>query len=258
MILDFEEFKRRMLAQFRLNLHGYKENQLRRRIDGLLSRQKINSYADLFQLMAADRKAYEAFLDHLTINVTEFFRDPLRWLELEKKILPELLQAKGSLKIWSAACSTGAEPYSLGILLDELSPGRTHRLEATDIDKTILETARTGRYNPDAVKNVGKERLSRYFTASGSSYSIVDQLKKKVSFRRHDLLIEDYPQGYDLIVCRNVTIYFTREAQDKINRNFSRSLNQGGILFIGGSEMIFNHQELELEKVFPCFYRKKK
>ncbi len=256
--MDFEEFKRRMMTHFRLDLHSYKENQLKRRIDSLLTRQKINSYADLYQRMATDRLAYETFLDHLTINVSEFFRDPLRWQELEKKILPELLHARGTLKIWSAACSIGAEPYSLGIILDEMSPGRAHRLDATDIDKNILEAAHTGRYNQDAVRNVSPERLGRYFTVSGEKYLINESIKKKVAFKRHDLLTDEYPQGYDLIVCRNVTIYFTREAQDKINRNFSRSLQPGGVLFIGGSEMIFNHQELGLEKMLPCFYRKKK
>lgn len=256
--MEFGEFRSRILASFRLDLLSYKENQLKRRIDGFLARQKLNSYADLLQLMTGNRKTYEAFLDHLTINVSEFFRDPLRWQELEKKILPELLQARGSLKIWSAACSIGAEPYSLAIILDEMGSNRNHRLDATDIDKNIIEAAKTGLYNKDAVKNVSRERLDRYFTVNGQNYLISQGIKSKVSFRWHDLLTSDYTQGYDLIMCRNVTIYFTREAQDKINRNFSRSLQPGGILFIGGSEMIFNHQEMGLEKVLPCFYRKKK
>ncbi|MCL6477592.1 MAG: protein-glutamate O-methyltransferase CheR [Peptococcaceae bacterium] len=255
--MDFNEFKHGVLVHFRLDLNSYKENQLKRRIDGLLSRQKLNNYAELFQSMIGNRQAYEAFLDHLTINVSEFFRDPLRWQELEKNILPTLIRSRGTIKIWSAACSFGAEPYSLAILLDELMPGGVYRLDATDLDKTILETARVGKYSPDAVKNVSKERLARHFTVDGGSYLISERIKSKVSFRRHDLLTEEYQSGYDLIVCRNVTIYFTREAQDKINKNFSRSLQPGGVLFIGGSEMIFNYQELGLEKILPCFYRKK-
>lgn len=247
-----------MLVSFRLDLNSYKETQLKRRMDGLLARQKIKDYAELFHLLTSDRMAYQTFLDHLTINVSEFFRDPHRWLELEKKILPELLQPRGTIKIWSAACSIGAEPYSLGILLDELSPTRPHRLDATDIDKTILDTAQAGKYNQDAVRSVSKERLTKHFTASGSYYLIKENIKKTVSYKRHDLLTDSYPQGYDLIVCRNVTIYFTREAQDKINKGFSQSLQPGGFLFIGGSEMIFNYQELGLEKISPCFYRKKK
>ena len=255
--MDFEEFKHRMLTHFRLDLHGYKENQLKRRIDSLLARQKMDTYKDLLQTITSDRMAYETFLDHLTINVSEFFRDPLRWQELEQKILPELLKGRGTLKIWSAACSIGAEPYSLAILLDETSPNRIHRLDATDIDKNILESARVGKYNREAVRNVNPGRLAKHFTAAGDNYLINESIKKKVALKRHDLLTEDYPQGYDLIICRNVTIYFTREAQDKINKNFSQSLQPGGVLFIGGSEMIFNHQELGLEKLLPCFYKKK-
>ncbi len=255
--MEFDEFKRRMLMSFRLDLNSYKETQLKRRMDGLLARQKIKDYAELFHLLTSDRMAYQTFLDNLTINVSEFFRDPHRWLELEKKILPELLKLRGSIRIWSAACSIGAEPYSLGILLDELGPNRQHRLDATDIDKTILDTAQIGKYNQDAVRSVSNERLLKYFTASGSFYLIKDNIKKVVTYRRHDLLTDNYAQGYDLIVCRNVTIYFTREAQDKINKGFSQSLHPGGFLFIGGSEMIFNYQELGLEKISPCFYRKR-
>lgn len=256
--MDFEEFKRKMLMSFRLDLNSYKETQLKRRLDGLLARQKIKNYGELFQNLTGDRMAYQTFLDHLTINVTEFFRDPHRWTELEKKILPELLQHKSTIKVWSAACSIGAEPYSLSILLDELSSGRTHHLDATDIDKTILDTAQVGKYSQDAVRNVSRERLAKYFSSQGNSYLINENIKKRVSFKRHDLLYDSYGTGYDLIVCRNVTIYFTREAQDKINKGFSQSLNPGGFLFIGGSEMIFNYQELGMEKVYPCFYRKKR
>lgn len=254
--MNFSEFKQKILANFRLDLNSYKENQLKRRLDSLIVREKYNNYEELFRLMMSDRRFYESFLDHLTINVSEFFRDPLRWQELEKKFLPELLRSRGSLKIWSAACSIGAEPYSLGILLDELSPGHAHRLDATDLDKTIIGTARIGKYNQDVVKNVSKERLVKYFAEDGNFFSINENIKKRVSFRRHDLLTDEYPQGYDLIVCRNVTIYFTREAQDKINRNFSNSIRPGGLLFIGGSEMIFNYQELGFMKLLPCFYRK--
>ncbi|GBF33211.1 chemotaxis protein methyltransferase CheR [Desulfocucumis palustris] len=254
--MDFTEFQRRMLSQFRLDLLSYKENQLKRRLEGMMARQKIASYGDLFSLLREDRMAYETFLDQLTINVSEFFRDPLRWAELQKTVLPGLLQARNTLKIWSAACSNGPEPYSLAILLDEISPGKNHRLEASDIDKNILNAAAVGKYNQDMVRNVNPERLNKYFTKENNYYLVKDSVKRKVTFKRHDLLTEPYGQGYDLIVCRNVTIYFTREAQDRINSKFSQALTSGGILFIGGSEMIFNYQELGLEKLLPCFYRK--
>lgn len=254
--MDFDQFRDNMLSQFRLDLHGYKVNQLKRRLDTLMLKKKIKDYRTFLQMMLGDRSVYEMFLDHLTINVSEFFRDPSRWNELEKHILPDILKKPGAIKVWSAACSVGAEPYSLAIMLDELCLGRSYFIDATDLDKNILEAAQTGKYSKDVIRNVSSKRLSNYFTEESGSYLINSNMKKKVTFKRHDLLIDEYPQGYDLITCRNVTIYFTRDAQDKINRNFVSSLKPGGILFIGGSEMIFNYQELGLEKVQSSFYKK--
>ncbi len=254
--MDFTEFKRRMLGQFRLDLQSYKENQLKRRLESMMVRQKVASFGELFKFLTEDRLAYETFLDQLTINVSEFFRDLQRWNDIQKTILPALLQNRSTLKIWSAACSNGPEPYSLAILLDEMTHGKMHRLDASDIDKNILSAAAIGKYNQDMVRNVSPQRLQKYFTREGNYYLVNDAIKKRVNFKRHDLLLEPYGQGYDLIVCRNVTIYFTREAQDRINSKFSQALTMGGIFFIGGSEMIFNYQELGLEKVLPCFYRK--
>lgn len=254
--MDFDTFRQRVLQTFRLDLTSYKENQLRRRLDNLLVRRKLGDYQQLFDQISRERQAYEEFLDYLTINVSEFFRDPQRWQDLEQNILPDLLRRFGQLKIWSAACSIGAEPYSVAILLEELSPGKKHVIQATDLDKSILQQAQQGVYNADAVRHVPSGRLTRYFQQQGNNYIIKEQIKNKVQYFRHDLLADKYDTGYHLILCRNVTIYFTRQAQDKINRQFSQSLVPGGVLFIGGSEMIFNYQELGLEKMTPCFYRK--
>lgn len=254
--MDFAQFKDRVRRDFRLDLQSYKETQLRRRMDAFLSRRQLNDYGLLLNLLQTDRTVYEAFLDHLTINVSEFFRDPARFNELEKAILPALLRAKSRLNIWSAACSNGAEPYSVAIILAELTPGRRHRLEATDIDKNILAKAQQGKYGADAVRNVDNRRLARYFTRENGSYVLKEDIRRPVTFRRHDLLTEPFGRDYDLILCRNVTIYFTREAQDRLNRQFAAALSPGGVLFIGGSEMIFNYQELGLDKVTTCFYRK--
>lgn len=255
--MDFTQFKQKVLATFGLDLNSYKENQLHRRLAGYLARQKLPDYQALFLWLQHERQAYEAFLDFLTINVSEFFRDPLRWTELEKEILPQLLATKLTLKIWSAACANGAEPYSLAIILAERTPGRHHRLLATDIDNNILEQARQGRYNAEAVRHVNKERLKRFFHATGTEYTLKDEIKKMVSFRQHDLLRQPFDGGYDLILCRNVSIYFTRAAQDQLNNKLARSLARGGFLFVGGSEMIFNYKELGLERFKTSFYRKK-
>lgn len=254
---DFERFKERVYQTFGLDLNSYKENQLKRRLDNLLTRKQYADYQVFFNYLNSNRNAWHEFLDYLTINVSEFFRDVKMFQILESKVLPELLQKRGSLKVWSAACSNGCEPYTISVILEEIAPGKRHQIDATDIDSTILQAAVVGSYGADAVRNVAKERLARYFTLEQGKYHISSKIKSKVTFKQHNLLADNYPKGYDLIACRNVTIYFTREAQDKVNFKFAQSLNPGGYLFIGGSETIFNYAEMGFEKVSPCFYRKK-
>ncbi|HOV80825.1 MAG TPA: protein-glutamate O-methyltransferase CheR [Bacillota bacterium] len=257
--MDFAAFKERVRTSFRLDLNSYKENQLKRRLDSLMTKQKITAgdYAGFLRMLASDRKAYVEFLDTLTINVSEFFRDKLMFKFLEEKVFPAFLERKKMLKIWSAACSSGAEPYSLAIILEEITPGRRHHIEGTDIDANILKAAAEARYNQEQVRNVSGERLAKYFTRNGNFYLLDEKIKQKVSFRQHDLLIDHYGWGYDLIACRNVAIYFTREAQEKLNEKFYKALNPGGVLFIGASEMIFNYHEIGFDKLASCFYRKK-
>ncbi|MTI80170.1 MAG: protein-glutamate O-methyltransferase CheR [Firmicutes bacterium] len=254
--MNFQEFKNRVHKTFGLDLNSYKENQLERRLNNLLVRKKVANFGELYELIVKDRSEYVKFLDYLTINVSEFFRDVKMFTVLEEKVLPELLAKSNTLKIWSAACSIGAEPYTVALLLDQLSSGRSHQIDATDLDQTILQRAREGMFNVDAVKNVSANRLNKYFVKQDQKYLLNQQVKNKVSFKQHDLLKDKYPQGYDLILCRNVTIYFTKEAQEKVNRRFMQSLKTGGYLFIGGSETIFNYAELGLQKTSPCFYKK--
>lgn len=254
--MDFTAFKNQMMKVFRLDLNSYKEAQLKRRLENLMCKQNANEYKDFFNILVQDRKVYESFLDNLTINVSEFFRDLMRWRELELNYLPQLLARNRSLKIWSAACSNGCEPYSLAMLLEELTPSKNHRIEATDLDKKILLAAQGGKYKEDAIRNVNKKRLTLYFDRDRDEYIVKHRIKQMVSFRRHDLLTDSFGSGYDLILCRNVAIYFTREAQDRLNQKFVRSMAPGGILFIGGSEMIFNYQSIGYQKLSPCFYKK--
>lgn len=254
--MEFGEFKNRVLSTFRLDLNSYKEKQLIRRLDSYRTRLKLNDYGELYNQLAADRRNYEEFLDYLTINVSEFFRDPQRFEELKKKYIPELTGSRNQLKIWSAACSNGSEPYSIAIILEELGFSSRSKIIATDIDRQILNKAEAGKYNRDSVKNVNPERLERFFSRNDDWLAIKDNMKQKVTFRHHDLLSGEYEKGFDLILCRNVTIYFTKEAQDGMYKKFNQSLNPGGILFIGGSEMIFNYRELGYEKLATCFYKK--
>lgn len=254
--MDFETFRQKVHTTFNLDLTSYKETQLRRRIGSLMARRGISDYGVYFNLLKSDGRALQEFFDYLTINVTEFFRDPAMFRILEEKVIPELWAKRAVLRIWSAACSNGAEPYSVVMILEDLRPGGLYRIEATDIDRKILETAMKGVYLADLVRNVSPARLAKYFRRENNHYVFREEFRRRVSFRYHDLLKDPYGKGYDLIICRNVQIYFTKEAQNKLIKQFSESLNRGGYLFIGASETIFNHRDFSLEKRYPSFYQK--
>ncbi|HUW65097.1 MAG TPA: protein-glutamate O-methyltransferase CheR [Spirochaetia bacterium] len=254
--MDFAAFKAGIKENFALDLDSYKEGQLRRRLDSFMARQKTD-YGTYFRKLIANRIGFKDFVEFLTINVSEFFRDSNLFLLLQKEVLPGLLTGRRNLRIWSAACANGAEPYSLAILLDEMAPGRRHTILATDIDQQVLLTAEQAIYARESLKNVSPQRLNRYFAVEGDGrYRLVDQLRTRVEFRQHNLLKDPCERDFDLIACRNVLIYFTREAQNGLFEKFGRSLVQGGVVFIGGSEMIFRYAEMGFEKLYPCFYRR--
>ncbi len=252
--MDFAEFKNKVNQRFHVNLSGYKEKQLKRRIETLMRYQGFNDFHSYFQALQADTGRWLQFMDKVTINVSEFFRNPDIFAVLEERVIPELIADFKNLKIWSAACSNGAEPYSLAMILDEL--GGTHVIHGTDMDEKVLAAAKQAKYPANIVRNVSAGRKRRYFTETGEIYQLKDFLKERVVFRRHDLLTDRYESGYHLIVCRNVTIYFTRDAQLELYKNFFKSLVNGGILFIGATESIINYQELGFEKCSPWFYKK--
>lgn len=255
--MDLEYFEEWVLKDFGINLKAYKQNQLQRRILSLMSRVGVNSVEEYIDLLKKDKDQRIKFLDFITINVSEFFRNPEIFDELEKKIKIELLNnTSGSLKIWSAACSIGAEPYSLSIIMDEISPNKKHKIIATDLDMTILQRAKEGIYAQAEIKNVKKERLEKYFTKEGEKYKIKSSIKNVVTFKKHDLILDNYEKDFDLIVCRNVVIYFNQDIKDNIYKKFSESLKKGGLLFVGATESIYNYKDYGFEKVSTFIYRK--
>lgn len=254
--MDFNEFKGQIHRRFGLYLDGYKETQLKRRIDSLMNQLGIGDYAAYLRLLGEDAAQWQRFIDKITINVSEFFRNPEIFARLEKEVLPELLARHTNLKVWSAACADGPEPYSVAIILHEQAPTARHKIDATDIDEGALAAARRGVYPPRAVQAVTPERLKRYFRREGENFCVSEKIKAMVHFRRHDLLKDPFPGGYHLILCRNVVIYFTAAAQLELYRRFYQALAPGGVLFIGATESLFQYRELGFEKVAPWFYRR--
>ena len=227
-----------------LPLGAYKEPQMKRRLATVMTRRGIAAWAAFAKAIQADAQLLSDVKDTLTINVSEFFRQPERFADIKDVYIPKLLAERSTLKLWSAGCSIGCEPYTLAMILNEVDPRGAHSVIATDVDMPILNRARGGASYPAAeVRSVPPAFLKKYFARDGDTYSVHEEIKRKVQFRRHDLLKDTYPADLDLILCRNVVIYFTEEAKEKIYAGFAKALRPGGFLFIGGSEMIMRSQD---------------
>jgi chemotaxis protein methyltransferase CheR len=256
---EFEVFRRRAHQLTGLDLTSYKAPQMHRRLASLLSRLKIANFDEYARVLEKDATRRQEFRDYVTINVTEFFRDADRFGDLERRVLPELLRGAPALQVWSAGCSFGAEPYSLSMMLKELAPNRQHKILATDVDQTIVTRAIGGKdYLTTDIRNVGADRMKRWFVPQpDGKFTIAPAARPMVRFQKHDLLKDDFPAGpFDLIACRNVVIYFTEEAKDRIYAGFVKSLRPGGILFIGGTEAIMKPAAFGLNVMGAGFYRK--
>lgn len=255
--MDYEGFKNEVYKISTIDLSAYKEKQMKRRLDSLINKNGFDGYQSYVKALKTDKAIYEEFVSYMTINVSEFYRNPAQWRILEEKVLPYLFEKKGkNIKIWSAACSTGDEPYSLAMLLGKYIPLNKVDIIATDIDNQILAKAKVGLYNEKSVSGLPKEFKEKYLEQVGKSYKVVDEIKRCIKFKQHDLLKDRYPQNLDLIVCRNVLIYFTNEAKDEIYHRFNRALSEEGVLFVGSTEQIIQCQRFNFESDYTFFYNK--
>lgn len=254
---DYYLFIKKIHTKLGIDLSLYKEAQMKRRITTLRDKRGFTSFISYYEALLRDDLLLEEFIDRLTINVSEFYRNPKRWEVLKDKIIPTLLKNNSSLSIWSAACSTGEEPYSLAILLSEHFPRVNYRILATDIDKNALKRANQGIYPKQALKDLPQPFIRKYFTEENQLHHLDPTLKKNITFKQHNLLADPYPNSIDLIVCRNVVIYFTDEAKETIYRNFGKSLKKDGILFVGSTEQIFNPGDYDLKLLDTFFYQKR-
>ncbi|GEN31810.1 chemotaxis protein methyltransferase CheR [Cerasibacillus quisquiliarum] len=253
---DYQTFISQINRKLGIDLSLYKEAQMKRRLTSLRNKRGFNDFASYFHALDRDKKLLNEFTDRITINVSEFFRNPKRWDILRDKIIPSLLESRAHLNIWSAACSTGEEPYSVIMMLKEYFPQVSFKLIATDIDENILQKAQNGLYKEQALKEVPDNMKRKYFTYHNNLYKISEHIKKEVSFLKHDLLKDPYPTEIDLIICRNVLIYFTDEAKENIYYRIGKTLTNKGILFVGSTEQIFHPERFNLRLFDTFFYQK--
>lgn len=237
-----------------IDLDQYRPAQMWRRVNGFATSRGL---ADADALVVACRQRPDLLAelrDMLTINVSEFFRDPEAWQRLGLRIRNQLAGGRG-FRAWSAGCSVGFEPYSLAMLAAEVAPGAPIRVVASDVDRSALDVGRAGRYDLTRAGGVSPERRDRFMVPDGSEWSFRPEVRAMIGFRQHDLL--DHPtavRAYDLVLCRNVVIYFTDQAKTAVHRRLVEALRPGGLLFVGATEAILQPQRFGLALDGPGFY----
>ncbi|MBO9607556.1 MAG: protein-glutamate O-methyltransferase CheR [Paenibacillaceae bacterium] len=256
---DFSLFVSKIKDYTTIDLNQYKEAQMKRRLTTLRMKKGHATFASYFDALVKDKSLLYEFLDRMTINVSEFWRNPNRWEILESRFIPDMLRANRKLRVWSAACSTGEEPYTLAMILAELRALQDAYVSATDIDDGALEKAKAGIYLDRSVRDVPRKYIDKFFTSdkTTATFKIADELKKAVTFRKQNLLLDTFETSFDLIVCRNVMIYFTEEAKHMLYHKFAQALRPGGILFVGSTEQIFSPGQYGLEPADTFFYRRR-
>lgn len=253
----YETFKRRIDSLVGINLDFYKEAQMKRRISSLMNRNKYRDFDEYFSALEKDDGLLKEFINYLTINVSEFYRNPSQWKELENSIIPELQKHNSAkLRVWSSACSTGEEPYSLVMLLSKFYNLRDIEILATDIDMGAIDKAKAGIYTEKALENLPKEFKTKFFKEEGGLFKISDEIKSRVKFEKIDLLKDRFPANMDLITCRNVMIYFTDDAKENLYEKFNKALKDEGIFFVGSTEQIIMPERFNFETFKTFFYKK--
>lgn len=243
----FTALTRRISEGSGLTLEAYKDKCIRRRIAVRMRACGVHTYAEYLGLLERTPDEYERLRDALTINVTRFYRNAETWNLLRRTLLPRLCQdQRGEIRAWSAGCSSGEEAYTLAVLLaDELDRGgRPERLDrvvidATDIDRLSLDRAKAACYRREALVEMPPELVSTYFEPGRDDRRVVERVRRRVFVRRLDLSKENPPRrDYQLILCRNVAIYFDRPMQERLFHAFTEALAPGGYLVLGKVETL--------------------
>ena len=253
---EFTYLTSRIRKHLDIDLEAYKPEQMRRRLTGFVEREERGGVSRFCRRLQREPDLRTALRDTITINVSEFFRDAAPWPKLRSKLLPELLETRQTLRIWSAGCSNGQEPYTVAMILADLQAGSRAQILATDLDRVTLARAKAGGpYRPDDVRNVPPALRTKHLREAEDGFYVADLLRKRVRFRELNLLSDAFDRDFDLVICRNVLIYFSNEAKLQLLRRFCDSLRPGGVLLVGGTEAILSPESLGLERLGGTFYR---
>jgi chemotaxis protein methyltransferase CheR len=261
--ISFQKLKRLIHEQAGLDCSGYRDEYLKRRFGIRLRVTNSNTYGRYIIYLKKNPSEFTNLLNDLTINFTMFFRDTDVYNFLEKKLLPKIFQTSNPTRIWSAGCATGEEPYSLAILAHKVlgdTISKQHlTVYASDIDKEVLAKAAKGIYHLKQLNNIDKPSIGKYFTKeSEEDYKINDFVKRLVHFEQFDLMCSPTHLNLDLILCRNVMIYFSKEGQQHIHMNFFKVLKNGGFFVTGKSEILSGEPAqkfLSIDSLTRCYQK---
>lgn len=254
----YEAILEQLRVRRKFDLGAYKDRCIRRRIAKRLRSSGAPDIAGYLAQLAVDDDELDALLATLSIHVSHFFRNPDTFLTLERLVLPGLfglVRAAGhrEARLWSVGCASGEEPYSLALLIDELAPaGIDVSILATDVSEPVLEVARAALYEPSRLAEVPSPVLARYFTAEGERFRLIERVRAMVRFERHNIMTAAEFPAADLILCRNVLIYFTREEQARILARFAAALPEGGALVLGRAETLAGKERQLFQSEFPA------
>jgi chemotaxis protein methyltransferase CheR len=258
---DFTLLKRFIEQTLAMQCSNYKEDYIKRRVSSRMRSTNCISFGDYLGYLKANPPELENLRNALTINVTEFFRDTDVYEVMKKDILPGLFKQRKRLRIWCAGCSTGEEPYSMAMMLSELmaqNPEISAQIFATDIDKVVLAKAQEGIYTQKAMDKLSEVQVHRHFTRlPDGNFQVKPYLKELIRFRPHDLMSGvPVSRWLDLVICRNVTIYFTEKQKDELAKMFQTALVSGGFYIMGKTEYLGRQVETlfvsynSLQKIF--------
>ena len=247
---------------------GYCLSMVERRLRQRLSSIKCDSYNDYHSYLQENPAEIDNLLDALTINVSKFFRDTLMFEYIAGRILPAIVYEKKkatdhSIRVWSAGCAMGEEPYSIAILIHELFENEALKTNmsifATDIDSKILKRAKKAAYPFESIKSVKYRLLKKYFTSEGETFQLIPAIRDLVSFSVYDILDkksyappESVFGSFDMVLCRNVLIYFDTEHQDQIFDRLYRSMSKNGYLVLGEAEVPTGKYQKRFRKINDC------
>jgi chemotaxis protein methyltransferase CheR len=253
---EYVQFCHGVRALCRIDLEQYKRGQMERRIRSFAATRGAERLAEYLRLLRRDRRELDAFLDRITINVSQLWRNPGEWSALATGILPELA-AGGRIRAWCAGCSYGAEAYTLAAVAAEAAPAARIDVRGTDIDPRMVARAREGRFSLADARDVPPAALARWFRGEGGELVAHPDLRRRVRFDAGDLLrMRVRPRSFDLVLCRNTVIYFRPDVRDDLHARLADALRPGGVLLVGATERVADPAALGLRQLRPHTYRR--